>query len=459
MLRDPPEPDRVHAVVPPAWSVIPFAAYVLAIALLPLVAHRFWESKRNKLAVAAAASAPVLVYLLAVEPQHGPHWLLHSAKEYLAFIVLLGALFVISGGVYLRGSLAGTPIVNSGVLALGALLASLIGTTGASMLLIRPLLRANHTRERKVHIVVFFIFIVANGGGLLTPLGDPPLFLGFLRGVPFLWTFRLFGPWLFVNAALLVAFNVLDQIVLGREERERPGAQLEELQKVAVPLRIEGARNFLWLAGVLALIFSIGTFGKSQISASEDVLVALQVGGMLLLAALSLATTRRETRVANGFTWSPIVEVAVVFVGIFITMIPALRLLEARGAQLGVRSGWQFFWATGVLSSFLDNAPTYLSFASVAVGVVNEANPGAGLRPDALGGLLAYPEGVLYLTAISCGAVLMGANTYIGNGPNFMVKSIAESAGVRMPSFLGYMAWSCLILLPLFVGVTLVFFR
>ena len=446
-------------VVPPAWSVIPFAAYLLAIALVPLFAHRFWESNRNKLLVAAVASLPVLVYLLAVEPHHGPHWLLHSAKEYVAFIVLLGALFVISGGVYLRGSLAGTPLVNTGVLGLGALLASFIGTTGASMLLIRPLLRANAARERKVHIVVFFIFIVSNGGGMLTPLGDPPLFLGFLRGVPFLWTLRLFEPWLLVNLALLVLFNVLDQVVLAREERERPGAQFEEVQRVAEPLRIEGALNFVWLAGVLVVIFSIGSFGRSHVSSSEDVLLALQVAGMGLLAALSLASTRRETRVANGFAWGPIVEVAVVFVGIFVTMIPALELLEARGGELGVASGWQFFWATGILSSFLDNAPTYLTFASLAVGVVNDANPGAGLSADALGGLLAYPDGELYLTAISCGAVFMGANTYIGNGPNFMVKSIAESAGVRMPSFLGYMAWSASILLPLFLVVTLVFFR
>jgi Na+/H+ antiporter NhaD/arsenite permease-like protein len=439
--------------------VIPFAAYLLAIALVPLFANHFWESNRNKLVVAVVASVPVLIYLLAIEPDHGPHWLLHSLKEYVAFIVLLGALFVISGGVYLRGSLAGTPIVNTGVIALGALLASFIGTTGASMLLIRPLLRANVARERKVHIVVFFIFIVSNGGGMLTPLGDPPLFLGFLRGVPFLWTFGLFWPWLIVNLALLVVFNVLDQFVLAREERERPGAQLEEVQQVAEPLGIEGAGNFVWLAGVLAVIFSIGSFGKSHISPNEDVLAFLQISGMLFMAALSMATTRRETRVANGFTWEPIVEVAVVFVGIFVTMIPALKLLEARGAEFGVNSAWQFFWATGILSSFLDNAPTYLTFTSLAVGVVNEANPGAGLSANALGGLLAYPDGVLYLTAISCGAVFMGANTYIGNGPNFMVKSIAESAGVRMPGFLGYMAWSSVILLPLFLGVTLVFFR
>jgi Na+/H+ antiporter NhaD/arsenite permease-like protein len=448
----------VHEVVPPAWSVIPFAAYLLAIALVPLFAQHFWESNRNKLVVAVVASIPVLVYLFALEAHHGPHWLVHSAKEYVAFIVLLGALFVISGGVYLRGSLAGTPLVNTGVIGLGAVLASFIGTTGASMLLIRPLLRANASRERKVHIIVFFIFIVSNGGGMLTPLGDPPLFLGFLRGVPFLWTFTLFWPWLIVNLVLLVVFNVLDQVVLAREERERPGAQLEEVQEVAVPLGIEGAVNFVWLAGVLVVIFTIGSFGKSHISPNEDVLAGLQVGGMLLMAALSMATTRRETRQANGFTWEPIVEVAVVFVGIFVTMIPALKLLEARGAEFGVSSAWQFFWATGILSSFLDNAPTYLTFTSLAVGVVNEANPGAALSANALGGLLAYPEGVLYLTAISCGAVFMGANTYIGNGPNFMVKSIAESAGVRMPGFLGYMAWSGLILLPIFVGVTLVFF-
>jgi Na+/H+ antiporter NhaD/arsenite permease-like protein len=449
----------VHEAVPPVWSVLPFAGYLLAIALIPLFAHHFWESNRNKLVVAVLASLPVLAYLFAVETEHGLHWLAHSGKEYAAFIVLLGALYVISGGVHLRGSLAGTPVVNTAFLGIGAVLASFIGTTGASMLLIRPLLRANAARERKVHIVVFFIFIVANAGGMLTPLGDPPLFLGFLRGVPFLWTLSLFWQWLLVNGVLLALFNLLDQIVLAREERERPGAQFEEVQRVPVPLRIEGGRNFLWLGGVLLVIFSIGSFGKSHLSENEDVLSAIQVAAMLGLAGLSLATTPRETRAANEFGWAPMVEVAVVFLGIFITMIPALRLLEARGGELGVDSAWAFFWASGLLSSFLDNAPTYLTFASLAVGTVNAANPGAELRADALGGLLAHPEGVIYLTAISCGAVLMGANTYIGNGPNFMVKAIAESAGVRMPGFFGYLGWSCAILLPLFVAVTFVFFR
>jgi Na+/H+ antiporter NhaD/arsenite permease-like protein len=449
----------VPEVVPPIWSVLPFAGYLLAIALVPLFAHRFWERNLCKLGVAVLASLPVLVYLLAVETEHGPHWLLHSAKEYAAFIALLGALFAISGGIHLRGSLAGTPITNTVFLGIGAVLASFIGTTGASVLLIRPLLRANAARERKVHIVVFFIFIVANGGGMLTPLGDPPLFLGFLRGVPFLWTFGLFWQWLLVNGVLLAVFNVLDQVVLDREERERPGSQLEEVQRVPVPLRIEGGRNFLWLAGVLAVIFSIGSFGRSHLTADEDVLAAIQIAAMLALAGLSFATTPRATRAANDFAWAPMVEVAVVFLGIFVTMVPALRLLEARGGELGVDSAWAFFWATGILSSFLDNAPTYLTFASLAVGTLNDANPGVALRADALGGLLAHPEGVRYLTAISCGAVFMGANTYIGNGPNFMVKAIAESAGVRMPSFFGYMAWSCGILVPLFAVVTLVFFR
>jgi Na+/H+ antiporter NhaD/arsenite permease-like protein len=453
------DPHRVTAPVPPLWSVVPFFAYLLAIATVPLFAQRFWEGNRRKLAVAAAASLPVLVYLFALEPAHGPHWLLHSAREYAAFIALLGALFTISGGVHLRGSLAGTPLVNTAVLAAGALLASFIGTTGASMLLIRPLLRANAARERRIHIVVFFIFIVSNAGGLLTPLGDPPLFLGFLRGVPFLWTLRLFPHWLLVNGLLLALFHVLDQIALNREERLRPGSQLEAVQRVAEPLRIEGGLNFVWLLGVLVAIFALGAFGRSHLTSDEDALAALQILAMLCLAGLSLATTPRAVREANHFAWAPIAEVAAIFSGIFVTMIPALRLLEARGAELGVQAPWHFFWASGLLSSILDNAPTYLAFASLAVGVVNEAHPGAALDASALGGLLAFPDGVAVLTAISTGSVLMGANTYIGNGPNFMVKAIAESAGVRMPGFFGYMAWSGAILLPIFALVTRVFFR
>jgi Na+/H+ antiporter NhaD/arsenite permease-like protein len=340
----------------------------------------------------------------------------------------------------------------------GALLASFIGTTGASMLLIRPLLRANEKRESKVHIVVFFIFIVSNGAGMLTPLGDPPLFLGFLRGVPFLWTFKLFGPWALVNGALLVLFNLVDQRMLNREEKERPGSQLEQVMKIKEPLRIDGAINFLWLAGVIGVIYGMGRFG-AQIAESEDIRALLQVLGMTAMAGLSLFTTAKRSREANQFAWGPILEVAAIFLGIFVTMVPALKILETKGAALGVTQPWQYFWATGVLSSFLDNAPTYLTFASLAVGAVNDLDPGANLTADNLGGLVQHPTGALFLIAISCGAVFMGANTYIGNGPNFMVKAIADASGVRMPSFFRYMLWSGLILVPLFVVVTVIFFR
>ncbi len=445
----------MHA--PPMWSVIPFVLYLRVIAVVPLFWGHFWEKNRNKLILAVIAGIPVAGFLLFGQ-EHGAHWLLESLKEYVAFIVLLAALFIISGGIYLKGSLAGTPLVNTVVLAIGALLASFIGTTGASMLLIRPILRANEKRERKMHIVIFFIFIVSNGGGMLTPLGDPPLFLGFLRGVPFLWTLRLFLPWLLVNGLLLVIFNVVDQMVLNKEERARPGAQLEEVQQVKEPLRIQGGLNFLWLLGVIAVIFLVGTFGE-KISHSEDVLKLLQVVGMLAMAGLSLKTTSKEIRTNNRFTWGPIIEVAVIFIGIFITMVPALRVLEMRGGELGLKHPWQFFWMTGALSGFLDNAPTYLTFSSLAVGVVNGIHPDAGLTASALGGLLKFPEGTAFLTAISCGAVFMGANTYIGNGPNFMVKAIAEENKVRMPSFFGFMLWSIVILIPLFIVVSLVFFR
>ena len=450
-----------HAVealgAPPIWTTLPFVGYLLLIAVAPLAFPHFWEHNRNKLMLGLLASAPVVAYLLVAQPE-GLEWLHHALREYVTFIALLASLFIISGGVYLRGSLAGTPLVNTGFMSVGALLASFIGTTGASMLLIRPLLRANEARERKVHIVVFFIFVVSNGAGMLTPLGDPPLFLGFLRGVPFLWTFRLFWPWLLVNGALLLLFNLVDQRMLNREEKERPGAQLEQVQAVKEPMRIDGAINFLWLLGVIAVIYGTGRFGE-EITSNEDVRALLQVAGMAAMAGSSLVTTARATRAANHFTWGPILEVAALFFGIFVTMVPALKVLEAEGADLGITQPWQYFWATGLLSSFLDNAPTYLTFSSLAVGAVNDLDATAHLSAENLGGLVLHPVGAAFLVAISCGAVFMGANTYIGNGPNFMVKAIAEAAGVRMPSFFRYMVWSGLILLPLFGVVTLVFFR
>jgi Na+/H+ antiporter NhaD/arsenite permease-like protein len=247
-------------------------------------------------------------------------------------------------------------------------------------------------------------------------------------------------------------------MILNKEEKERAGSQLEEVQKVKEPLGIQGGLNFLWLLGVIAVIYLIGAHGE-KISSNATVREALQVAGMLAMAGLSMLTTPKSARQANKFTWGPIAEVAVIFVGIFITMVPALQYLEAKGPSMGVDKPWQYFWATGMLSSFLDNAPTYLTFASLAVGVVNKLDPGAVLTADKLGPLAEHPIGGLFLTAISCGAVFMGANTYIGNGPNFMVKAIAEENQVKMPSFFGYMLWSVGILVPLFIIVTFLFFR
>jgi Na+/H+ antiporter NhaD/arsenite permease-like protein len=423
-----------------AVAIAPFALYLLLIAALPLFCGRFWDRNRNKLAVAVAASLPVIVYLLREVPG-GAGLLAETAREYLAFMALLGALFVIAGGLYLHGTLAGTPAVNTAMLAAGAVLASVIGTTGASALLIRPLLRANEHRRRTRHIVIFFIFIVSNGGGLLTPLGDPPLFLGFLRGVPFTWTLRLAAPWAMVNLALLAVFAILERRLARRDlapPRDRPHE----------PLRIDGKLNLLWLLGVIATVFVIGTFGQRWALGP-----VIQIAAMLGFTALSIATTPRQIHAANRFTWAPILEVAVVFVGIFITMVPALELMQAHGARLGLTRPWQFFWASGALSSVLDNAPTYLTFASLATGVTNAAG---GAPVHDLGALAAHPIGRTLLEAVSCGSVFMGAVTYIGNGPNFMVKAIAEQHHVRMPGFFGYLVWSLAILVPVLGAVALV---
>ncbi len=441
------------------WTVLPFLGFLLAIALLPLCAGHFWERNRNKALVAALLSLPVALYLLLGHGDAGAHALHEKVHEYLSFIVLLGALFVISGGIHLRGSLSGTPLLNTCLLGLGTVLANLIGTTGASVLLIRPLLRANAARRRKAHIVIFFIFAVSNCGGLLTPLGDPPLFLGYLKGVPFEWTLQLLPMWLLVNGLLLVIFNLYDERVFEREELERPGSQLEEVQRHE-PLAIEGQRNFLFLLGVVAAIFLAG---RGFLNEGRPWPFGVQEGLMVLLALCAYASTAGEIRARNRFGFAPIIEVAVLFAGIFVTMTPALQVLNSWGLgqrevlsmSFGLDQPWQYFWAAGTLSSFLDNAPTYLTFAATASG----AN-GIPLEGRYLGELIQHgPEAVLLLKAISCGAVFMGANTYIGNGPNFMVKAIAEEAGVAMPSFFGYMAYSGAILLPLFALATVVFFR
>ena len=441
----------------PLWSALPFAFYLLSIAFIPLIWGHFWEKNRNKFLFALAASLPVLLFVF-LSRDADPHWIWDSAKEYATFIALIATLFIISGGIYLEGSLAGTPLVNTVFLALGAVLASVIGTTGASMLLIRPLLRANEPRQRKVHLVVFFIFIVSNAGGLLTPLGDPPLFLGFLRGVPFLWTLRLVAPWALVNGVLLILCNLIDQAVFNKEERERPGSQLEDVQAVKQPIRVRGGVNLALLLGVTLLVFGVGS-GAERLHLTEDLQKLIQVVGLAALAGISLVVTPKSVREANRFTWGPIIEVSVIFIGIFVTMVPALKILEVRGAEFGVVHPWQFFWASGALSSILDNAPTYLTFSAAAVGVVNHMDPGAAIAAGNFGALTGHAGGATLLSAVSCGSVLMGANTYIGNGPNFMVKAIAEENRVKMPSFFGYTIWSLSILIPLFLLVTFIFFR
>ncbi len=415
------EDDTLSA--PPLCGVLPFAAMLLAIAVCPLWVPHWWESNWNKMIASAALGLPVLAFYGVRHPAA----LLHTAEDYVSFIILLAGLYVISGGILLRGDLVATPATNTAFLALGGVLASFVGTTGASMLFVRPLLQTNRERTRVKHTVVFFIFIVSNVGGMLTPLGDPPLFLGYLAGVPFTWTLQLWPHWALMLSVLLAAFFAYDSVQFARE----PLAAIRRDRTRVTPLRVHGGLNAGWLAGVVVAVALL------QAPWRELAIVAL--------AGLSLWLTPWRIRRDNGFSAGPMIEVAVLFAGIFLTMIPALDLLRRRGDELGVRAPWQFFWASGALSSFLDNAPTYLTFLAL----------GQGLRLP--GEIVGVPAAILI--AISVGSVAMGANTYIGNAPNFMVKAIAEEAGVKMPSFFGYMLYSGAILLPLFVVVTLVFFR
>jgi Na+/H+ antiporter NhaD/arsenite permease-like protein len=422
----------------PLWSILPFICLLASIAIIPLVFGKWWDKNSNKLLLSLGVSIPTLAVLL----PGATSLLAHSMADYFSFIVLLGSLFVISGGIYIKGQFSGTPLVNTGFLASGAILANLIGTTGASMLLIRPFLRANHARQRTAHLAVFFIFIVSNTAGLLTPLGDPPLFLGFLRGVPFEWTLNLFPQWLLVVGLLLLIFNIYDQWIFVKEDVETPGALAEDVQSHR-KLHFQGKHNFIYLLGVMGAAIASGQFGWPR---------GIQESLMILMALLSWFTTSRVVHQLNHFHFHPILEVAAVFAGIFVTMIPALAILEHSGPSLNLQEPWQYFWMAGILSSFLDNAPTYLTFAAMASGVV-------GTTAENLGAMLQTPLGGALLRAVSCGAVFMGANTYIGNGPNFMVKAIAEESGVAMPSFFAYMTYSCSVLLPLFVAVSLIFFR
>jgi Na+/H+ antiporter NhaD/arsenite permease-like protein len=428
----------------PLYLIVPFAGLLLMIAVLPLVVPHWWEPNRNKGIVAAIFGLPMAVYMM-LENYHA---VFHTALEYAAFIILLGALFVISSGIFLRGDIRATPRNNFLFLAIGSLLASFIGTTGAAMLLIRPVLTTNQERKNTRHIPIFFIFCVANMGGMLTPLGDPPLFLGYLRGVPFFWTMNLWKEWLFGLAVVLALFYVID---LRAYRRERPSDVTFDDTHI-VPLSLSGSANFLLLGGILLSVLLVpGAIRADGIGMPWRELA------MISLAAISYFLGPKQPRIDNKFTFHPINEVAVLFAGIFAAMIPALLILEQRGPDLPLHEPWHFFWTTGVLSSFLDNAPTYLTFTSVASGYLGTSATDLTTL-IAQGAADAKPSGEMILRAISVGAVFMGANTYIGNGPNFMVKAISDEAGLKTPSFFGYMMWSGLILIPLFILVTLIFF-
>jgi len=425
---------------------VPFLGLLIAIAVAPLVRPAWWHHNTNKAIVAAVVTLPIAIYMAFVAPAA----LLEKAHEYFSFIVIIGALFIITGGIHIQGSLSGTPLVNTSMLGLGAVLANLVGTTGASVLLIRPLLRANKARKRVAHIVIFFIFIVANCGGLLTPIGDPPLLLGFLKGVPFYWTLRLWPQWLLINGILLIIFNFWDQWALDKDEKELPGSQHEQVL-IHEPLRVRGALSIIGLIGVLATILGSGIAAARGTPWDPG----LQELAIVLIAVIAYLGTARENRERNAFTFGPIIEVAILFAAIFVTMAPVLEMLNiwAKSPGFWLSQPSHFFWASGTLSSVLDNAPTYLVFASSAAGL-------QGLAPHGpyIGALVLDPQSAKLLAAISTGAVFMGANTYIGNAPNFMVRAIAEESGVQMPSFFGYLAYSLAILLPLYVVVSVVFF-
>ena len=450
----------------PIWSIIPFVGMLLSIAILPLVAGEWWEKHQLYGAIFWA-----LLFLIPFTVAYGLHETGYELMEsvvldYIPFIALLLGLFIVAGNIHVAGTIAGTTRNNVIMLAIGTFLASWVGTTGAAMLLIRPVLRANQWRRNKTHIIVFFIFLVANMGGCLTPLGDPPLFLGFLRGVPFLWTMEHIWPMLVINTLILLAvFWVIDSHFVKKEGKE--GLEALELERKAmgrIPFRIEGAHNVIFLGIIIASVILNGAIPQTEacldaqgrvigLDVYEGIHLGfnyfLQIVMIAVAALLSWFTTKPELREKNDFEWGPIAEVAKLFIGIFITMIPALAILRTYGGDLGIDNPMKFFWITGALSSFLDNSPTYVVFLTTAgaLGATSGVATTVGIVAEEI------------LLAISAGAVFMGAITYIGNAPNFMVKSMSErSGGVKMPSFFGYMGWSCAILIPLFIIDTVIFF-
>ncbi len=441
----------------PLWTVIPFVGILLSIALFPLVAPRFWHHHFGKVS-AFWALLFAIPFLIAYKGDAASEVLHIYLIDYIPFIILLWSLFTVAGGILVRGKLVGTPGVNTVLLLIGTVMSSWIGTTGSAMVLIRPLLKANENRRNKTHIVVFFIFLVANIGGSLTPLGDPPLFLGFLHHVPFFWTFHLLPDLGVAALVLLGVFYLMDRYHYIRE----PIDVVEAAPSGPMNIQIMGKRNFFLLLGIIGGVLMSGFWKPGSVNIfGVHVAVQNMIRDAILICMglISLKITAQEIRKENGFSWFPIQEVAYLFAGIFMTIIPALAILKAgeQGAFAflirTVQEPVHYFWVTGILSSFLDNAPTYLTFLNSALGQFYAGIP----EPVAIGRLIA--ENNIYLKAISVGAVFMGANTYIGNAPNFMVKSIAEEAGIPMPSFFGYMMrYSIPILIPLFVLITWIFF-
>ncbi len=441
----------------PLWSTIPFAGMLLSIALFPLLAPKIWHHNFGKVSFfwAIAFALPFLIHYKSV----AIHEILHIYLiDYIPFIILLWALFTVSGGILLKGAIKGNPVTNLVMLIIGTFLSSWIGTTGSAMLLIRPVIRSNINRKNKVHIIIFFIFLVANIGGSLTPLGDPPLFLGFIHGVDFFWTMKIFPHMALVSLILLTIFFILDTYYYKKETEE-----IRELsEEKGEPIKILGLHNIIFLFGIIGGVLFSGTVKLGQVNVfgiHMHIQNIIRDFVLILMGILSLITTKKKIRKDNNFTWFPIQEVAILFAGIFMTIIPALAILKAgdKGSLSfiinAVKEPWHYFWITGTLSSFLDNAPTYLTFFNTAMGQFFSGM----VEHQAVVQLMT--QKAIYLKAISAGAVFMGAMTYIGNAPNFMVKSIAEENGVQMPSFFGYiMKYSMIFLIPSFIIVTLIFF-
>lgn len=441
----------------PLWSCIPFACMLLSIALFPLLAPKFWHHHFGKVSGFWAASIGI-PFLIAYKGA-ALYAILHIIiADYIPFIILLWALFTVSGGIMLKGTLRGTPVINTIMILIGTVLASWMGTTGAAMLMIRPFLKANNYRKNRTFMVVFFIFLVANIGGSLTPLGDPPLFLGFLHGVSFFWTMKILPHMLVTAGILLGIYFIIDSYHYKKEGLK--GAPVEEGEKE--PLKLVGTHNFLFLGGIVGAVLMSGIVDWGQVN-TFGVHRAIQDwvrdGILIVMGVLSMLTTSKKIHEDNDFSWFPIIEVAYLFIGIFITMVPCLLILKAglKGELAfliaAVKEPFHYFWVTGVLSGFLDNAPTYLTFFNTALGAFYPGMP----EPQAVP--LLMTETSVYLKAISAGAVFFGSFSYIGNAPNFMVRSIAEEAGTPMPSFFGYiLKFSIIYLLPTFVLVTLIFF-